>query len=511
MPRIVKVNEKQGIKQLFEQGWSQRRISKELGFNRRTVSKYIKADDFKCTIPNTGSGSGKCTNTNTGSEKNNSVHLGRRSSCDSFWETIKEKHLLGLNGQRIYQDLVSDYGYTGSSQAVRRYIRKHKETKELPYRVMHSLPGEEAQVDFGQGAPVLEENGRKKKPHLFRIVLCNSRKAYSEVVATQSSENFLRALENSFRYFGGVPKTLVTDNLKAAVIKADWYDPEINPKLRSFAEHYGVVVLPTKPYTPEHKGKIENGIKYCQDNALKGRVFKSLQEQNIFLRDWEKNIADKRIHGTTQIQVQKAFEENKKSALQPLPVDLFPCFTEKERKVQRHGHVEVNRSFYSVPPEYLGLYVWVRHDLRTVKVYNQKMDQIAIHAILPKGKYSTQHQHISKKKINAGEYGSAWLLKKLSKIGDECAIWGEVMLLNRGIEGIRVMQGLLSLSKKHSDEALRKASLTAIKNECFYLKDFKALLNSQEEQPDLGFTDIHPYIRKMGSYAQFADFIFDDD
>ena len=101
-------------------------------------------------------------------------------------------------------------------------------------------------------------------------------------------------------------KTLVIDNLRAAVQKADWYEPELHPKLRSFCEHYGVVILPTRPYTPRHKGKIESGVKYVKRNALKARRFSSLEEENEFLLRWETTVADTRIHGTTKQQVGEA-------------------------------------------------------------------------------------------------------------------------------------------------------------------------------------------------------------
>ena len=109
-------------------------------------------------------------------------------------------------------------------------------------------------------------------------MLSHSRKAYSEVVFRQTTENLIRCLENAFWHFGGVPKTLIPDNLKAAVLKADWYDPDLNPKVGAFARHYSTVILPTKPYTPRHKGKVESGIKYIKQNALKGRSFASLAE-----------------------------------------------------------------------------------------------------------------------------------------------------------------------------------------------------------------------------------------
>src|SRR5439155_25794968 len=143
--------------------------------------------------------------------------------------------------------------------------------------------------------------GKRRRSHVFRMVLSHSRKAYSEVVARQTTDDFLSCLENAFQHFGGVPRTVVIDNLKAAVSKADWFDPELNPKMQAFCQHYGTVMLPTKPYTPRHKGKVERGIDYVQENALKGRSFPSLEEENCFLFDWEPSVADTRNHGTTRL------------------------------------------------------------------------------------------------------------------------------------------------------------------------------------------------------------------
>jgi hypothetical protein len=153
---------------------------------------------------------------------------------------------------------------------------------------------------------------------------------------------------------------LVLDNLKAAVTKADWFDPDLNPKVVSFARHYGVAILPTRPRSPREKGKIESGIKYVKNNAVKGRIFRTLEDLNRFLLHWERSVADTRIHGTTKRQVRKVFEDIERAALRPLPPDPFPMFQEGRRKVHRDGHIEVRRSYYSVPPEYLGREVWVR-------------------------------------------------------------------------------------------------------------------------------------------------------
>ena len=138
-----------------------------------------------------------------------------------------------------------------------------------------------------------------------------------------------------------------------------------------------LVFWPTRPYTPRHKGKVEKGIDYVQDNALKGRRFTSLQEQNAFLLDWELTVADTRIHGTTRRQVGKHFAEVERAALVPLPLAPFPSFHEGRRTVHRDGHVEVERAYYAVPPEYLAREVWVRWDSRLVRIFNERMEPIA--------------------------------------------------------------------------------------------------------------------------------------
>jgi hypothetical protein len=123
-------------------------------------------------------------------------------------------------------------------------------------------------------------------------------------------------------------------------------------------------------------------------DALKGRTFPSLQEENQHLRHWEATVADTRIHGTTRRQVCKVFEEVEKPALLPLPAGRFPFFHEARRSVHRDGHVEVEKAYYSVPPEYMGRQVWVRWDQREVRLFNGRWEQIQIHRRLEPGQFS---------------------------------------------------------------------------------------------------------------------------
>jgi transposase InsO family protein len=400
---------------------------------------------------------------------------------------------------------MADHGFTARYWSVRRFVERLTGQTPPPMRRMECAPGEEAQIDFGTGVPITSPDGKRRKTHVFRVVLSHSRKAYSEVCYRQTTEDFLRAIENAFWHFGGVPKTLVIDNLKAAVTHPDWFDPELNPKLLSFCQHYGTVVLPTKPRTPRHKGKIERGIGYVKGNALKGHTFTSLEAQNAHLDHWERNVADTRIHGTTKQQVSKVFGEVERAALMPLPGERFPSFQEARRNVNRDGHIEVAKAYYSVPPEYLGRTVWARWDARLVRIFNSRLEQIAVHVRQEPGRFSTLGEHLVAEKISGIERGAAWLLSKARSIGPHTHGWAETMLNTRGIEGLRVLQGLLALANRHSAMDLDQACQTALSYSAFRLRTLRQLLKRRGPiQEPLPFLDEHPIIRPMADYGSWV-------
>ncbi len=428
--------------------------------------------------------------------------IGSRSQCAQFHELILAKLEQGLSAQRIFQDLVGDHGFTAQYHSVRRYVAKLKRAQPLPFRRIEVAPGEEAQIDFGTGARIVDSEGRRRKTHVIRVVLSYSRKAYSEVVYRQTTDNFIQCLENAFMHFGGVPKTLVPDNLKAAVLKADWYDPELNPKLQSFCEHYGTVLLPTRPRMPRHKGKVERGVDYVQENALKGRSFESLEKQNDHLQHWERTVADTRLHGTTKRQVLKMFQEEERSALGELPAERFPSFKEGQRIVSRDGHVAVDKSYYSVPPEYLGREVWVRWNSHLVRIYSDSMKPICTHARAAQGKFSTLSQHIASEKISVVERGTEWLLQKVGIIGPQTRAWSRALVAARGVQSVRVLQGLLNLSGKHSSESIEQACRTAHSYGEYRLATIRKLIkHAGPDQEQFEFLEDHPIIRNLSDYG----------
>jgi transposase len=521
---------------LHRRHWSIRRIAKELGLHRDTVARHLQLyeqtahpaqpSESDPSPPTSGEGkrgqalspaaaskigqapigsqTGKIGQASLGSEAPQQASL-----CDPYRALIEAKLAAGLSAQRIFQDLVREHGFPGKYHSVRRFVRRLGGDSPLPFRRIECAPADEVQVDFGTGAPIVGPDGKRRRTHVFRMVLSHSRKGYSEAVYRQTSEEFLCCLENAFHHFGGLPRTVVLDNLKAGVETPDWYDPELNPKLRSFADHYGLAILPTRPRMPRHKGKIESGIGYVKGNALKGRVFTSLEEENRHLLDWETTVADRRIHGTIRQQVGTFFAQVEQPALLPLPLERFPFFHEAQRSVHRDGHVEVAKAYYSVPPEYRARRVWVRWDGRLVRIFNERMEPIATHVQREPGRFSTQREHIASEKISTVERGAAWLLTQTRRIGPQAAQWSQAVVQARGIEGVRVLQGLLALAGNHRRDALEKACQIAFSYGSYRLKTIRTLLEREAPQQELlPFLEEHPIIRDLAEYAQIAHHAF---
>ncbi|HXY35070.1 MAG TPA: DDE-type integrase/transposase/recombinase [Planctomycetaceae bacterium] len=213
---------------LATQGWSHRRIARELDVDRETVSRHVRLAAVLANPANAPiDSSAHSVDSNAANAPIGSP--GRKSDCEPWRELIRAKQDQGLSAKRIHQDLVQEQQAEVSYDSIRRYLKRLGRTRPLPFRRMECEPGDEAQVDFGTGAPVVGPDGKQRRPHVFRIVLAHSRKAYSEASYYQKTEDFVRCLENAFAYFGGVPRKLVIDNLRAAVKQADWFDPELSP------------------------------------------------------------------------------------------------------------------------------------------------------------------------------------------------------------------------------------------------------------------------------------------
>jgi transposase len=512
----LKVNKRQQVIALLELGWSYRRIESETGVRRETVSRYDRwrGSNPAKVFPGSeggsepgindlaGAGSSKAAKVTAGSaSKPAKVFPGSRprSSAAVYHDEIVSKLEAGLSAKRIWQDLVEEFGYGYAYESVKRYVRKLTSERRV-VTVLHSSAGEEAQVDFFRGVPTLDSSsGQWKRPWVFRMTLGCSRHGYEEAVWDQKLETFLRVHERAFEDFGGVPAIIRHDNLKAAVVRACLYDPDVNPVYQAFAEHWGFTPLPTKPRNPQENGKQERSGGYVKSNALKAKRFDSLRELNDYLKKWNRTIARLRIHGTTRKQVWTHFLETDKPALKPLATNRFAMFDSGTRSVHPDAHVEVAGAFYPVSPRLLGQRVHVRWDDKLVRIYHDDA-LVASHPRVAPGSYAPQ---AGQQAVTSSQRAfTAKLLGRCERVGASLRSWAEQAYQARGVRALRLIQGVLSLTRKHSRESLLWAADKAIEHNFFRYQDFKRLVERGDRAlpAQLPLLSEHPDIRSMDAY-----------
>ena len=234
--------------------------------------------------------------------------------------------------------------------------------------VIETAPGEEAQVDYGEGPMVRDPNtGKYRRMRMFVMTLGHSRKSVRLLAFRSSTQIWAELHEKAFRRLGGATRVVVLDNLREGVLTPDLYDPALNPLYRDVLKHYGAVALPCRVNDPDRKGKVESGVGHAQKTPLKGLRFETAEEAQAYLDRWEERWADTRIHGTTKRQVAAMFAEEK-PALLPLPVEPFRYYQYGERTVHLDGCVEVDAAYYGAPPGWIGRRVQVQWDASHVRL-----------------------------------------------------------------------------------------------------------------------------------------------
>jgi len=535
MGNTLKMEKREILKQLFGHGWSDRKINIATGINRRTISKYRciweageesnrsrakkerKAQglsngdiNFSQNAPLLAMDKcppGQVVHFEVPTDSLSSTGKQSKSRVSIYDARIRKKLGLGQNARSIYQDLYVEVGYRGSYDSVKRYVRRLKQTEPKLYARLETMPGEEAQVDFGQGAATLKK-GRYYRPWLFVMTLSYSRKSYEEVVWNQDVETFIRCHEHAFRHFGGIPEVIKHDNLKSAILKAHLYEPELNPNYQAFSQHYGFVPLPCKVATPEHKGKVEAGVKYVQNNALKGKRFESVEKQNHYLRYWNKTWASTRIHGTTKRQVARMFSEEQ-PALKPLPQKAFVFFKIGTRKVNSlDSHIEVGGAYYPVPPKYLGKRVTVHYNQEWVKVYYQG-HLIQWLTTVDKGRFHPDKSCLPENKTLTRNIWQQRLLQQCSRRGPALRQWADQALAARGLTAYRAIQGVLALGKKYPMMVVEQACSLALERQSWsyhlvrHYAEEQALRKTDQSQ--LTLAQDRDIIRAPQTYADLME------
>jgi transposase len=494
MANYLKVAMKETIVALLALGWSFRRIERETGIRRETISRYADEARAKPATPPTGS-----------DQNRPGCPPAQPSLCFQYQAVIESKLQRGLDARRIHQDLQHEHGFQGSYDSVKRFCRKLKKTQPEVFARVEVEPGSQVQVDFVRGAPTLDPStGKYRRPHLFHAVLCYSRHSYEEVVWRQDLATFIRCFENAFVAFGGCTEIVTIDNLKAGVTKACFYDPEINPVFAAFARHYGFAVLPTRPRTPRQNGKVERSHQYAESSALRGRRFETLEEQNLHLQWWNRNVARLRIHGTTKQQVWARFVDQEKGSLRSLPHERFSFFRSSTRKVSPDGHIELERAFYSVPHRYLGLELRVDWDDRVVRIYHEH-EQVAFHPRTQAGTFQTEPGHLPVEKRYVHHRLESDLLARAERVGPDVSAWAQAALLARGVLAYRLLQGVLSLTRKHSAQTVNRACRIALDHQAFRYRTLVTLCKRQSPEQKPLFIQEHELIRPLSEYIELIE------
>lgn len=354
---------------LAKTGFPIRKISRELGIDRNTVRKVLRQEEF---------------------HKYHREKV-RPSAIDPYLPFIQERSpQVDFNAYRIFGELKAK-GYAGGYSLVKVAVRPLRESAIRAAAItmrFETPPGRQAQMDWGTITAII--NGSPMKIHVFVLVLGYSRAMYVEFTDNERLPALIACHEHGFSWFGGVTEEILYDNPKTIVAKRENGCIVFNPRFEDFARYYGFRVRPCQPYRARTKGKIEAGVKYVKRSFVLGREFHSLDDANEQVRQWIRDTADQRLHGTTH---EKPADRIKDERLHP--TGARPPFILQEthlRKVPADCLVSFETNRYSVPWQYANREVEVQPGPgQTVRIFHQG-SLIAQHARID-GKYKVNMDH----------------------------------------------------------------------------------------------------------------------
>jgi len=486
--------EKREVIRRLKRGQSMREISKETGIHRATIRSMRQAAINQGWLEENS----RLPDENTilkilsppKNEADSVVHpLDVHLPQIEDW--LKEKTSFIL-----IHEFLTQRGVTLSETTVRRYIqRKFPGRYRTATTLRETIPGEILEVDYGYFGIVYDEKEkRNRKAWFFSGRLRHSRKAYREMVFDQKQESFFSSLINAFEHFGGIPEKVVPDNMKTAVIEASFTDPTINRAFQKMAVYYGFLISPTLPRTPEHKGGVESDVKYTKGNfwpryreaeRQKGHSIPYAEPLQEELEKWDETIADTRIVRGLGRRPSEIFEWEEKEALRPLPFRRWSIVTLATAKVQETWRIQFDKSFYSVPYQYIGETVTVLADSSTVTIYiNEK--EIAHHFRAAHHWEVKRNDHHAPIGVDAVcKQTKEGLLKWAGDIGEDVQKMSLAIFNRQGIDGMQSVRSLLMLAKTYGRERLNRACLRALEFKAVRYREVKQILVRGLDEQDI--------------------------
>jgi hypothetical protein len=268
----------------------------------------------------------------------------------------------------------------------------------------------------------------------------------------------------AFEFFGGVPKRVVIDNLKAAIVRTCWDDPEVQQAYRECAEHYGFLISPCRPYTPEHKGKVERGgVDYVKRNFLGGREMTTITQANRDVLKWCENTAGQRVHGTIKEKPMDRFTEVEQAQLQPLPATPYDMGVWKILKLHRDCYVHFDNAYYSAPFAYIGQRLRVRGGLRQVRIYTLNYQLIVTHERADKpGTRRTNLDHLPPEKVPGLTLDRDACQEEATTIGPATNEVVRMLLDDPAVDRLPTVGRLLRLRQRYGNDRLEAACQRAL-------------------------------------------------
>jgi hypothetical protein len=366
--------------------------------------------------------------------------------------------------------------------------------------VITTAPGEEAQVDYGDGPMVRDAaTGKYRRVRLFILTLAYSRKAVRLLTSNSSTKTWAQLHEEAFRRLGGTVRWVVLDNLREGVLKPDIYEPDLNPLYRDVLRHYGVVALPARVRDPNRKGKVESAIGHTKRTPLKGMRFESIEQAQSYLDRWDRTWADTRIHGTTKRQVAAMFAEEKPS-LRPLPVEPFRYYEWGTRTVHLDGHVEVAGAYYETPPGRIGTRIPVQWDERCVRLLDPVTGQLLReHVRLSRGRYTPRSEASKRTPLTTVQ-----LLGRAKSAGKSIGALADAMHGQDGEIAVRRILGLLTLARRHGAATVDEACAAAFELGAPTYRFVRRYLE-RHLVPRLTLRQVDPLIRELTHYRDVIE------
>jgi transposase len=444
-------------------GEHDRRIARDLGASRKTIQKYRAWAEghgvLTGPLPDPETLQALLTTT---------VPVGRPpmqpSTVAPYRDRIVALRARQVECRAIHQILKDEVGFTGSYQAVYRFVRRLEPRTPTAVVRVETPPAEVAQVDFGYAGLLLDRaRDTRRKAWAFVMTLAFSRHQYVEFVFDQEVRTWLACHRRAFEWFGGVVHRVVVDNLKAAIVRAALYDPIVQRAYRECAEHYGFLISPCRPRTPEHKGKVEQGgVHYVSRNFLAGRTFADRDEANGRVLVWCVETAGRRIHGTTKEAPLARFEMIERAALLPLPTAPYALATWKKATLHPDCHVVFDDAFYSAPHRLIGQRLWVRGAETSVQIF-QDHALIASHPrAIRRGQRLTVDDHLPPAKLAGLLATPANCVRRAADIGPATSELVGRLLGDRPLDRLRTVLGILKLAHKFGPRRLEAACVRAL-------------------------------------------------